>query len=115
MDGFVLVEGTANTTPITYQSGGLVEELPAPLGSAVAWKLIARLLDGEFVVVCELLAAVDLACGEYDDVLLPVHVDDTRVAIGLARVVDEAGGVAVHGGIHHFIVVDAEHVTANTL
>lgn len=77
MDGFVLVEGTANTTPITYQSGGLVEELPAPLGSAVAWKLIARLLDGKLVVVGELLAAVDFACCEDDDVLLPIHIDDT--------------------------------------
>ncbi len=30
----------------------------------------------------------------------------------IARVVDEPGGVALHGGVHHGVVVDLEHVTA---
>ena len=33
----------------------------------------------------------------------------------IAWVVDEASRVAVGGGIHHVVVVDAEHVAANAL
>lgn len=92
-----------------------VEELAALLGPAVARQLAAGVLDGEFVVVGELLATVDAARGEDDDVFLLVHGDDPRVAAGLTGVVDEARGVAVHRGVHHLVVVDAEHVAADAL
>lgn len=46
---------------------------------------------------------------------LALHSDDPRVAVGLAGVVDEAGGVAVHRGVYHLVVINAEHVTANPL
>ena len=78
-------------------------------------QLAVLVLDGELVVVGELLAAVDLPQGEDDDVLAAVHVDDARVAVGLARVVDEASRVALHGRVHHVEVVDAEHVAADAL
>lgn len=97
------------------REAALVEELPALLGAAVAGQLVAGVLDGELVVVGELLPPVDLAHGEDDDVLLPVDVDDPRVAVGLAGVVDEARGVSVHRGVHHLGVVDAEHVAADAL
>ena len=93
----------------------LVEEAAAPPGAAVAVQLAVGVLDGELVVVGELLAPVDLPQGEDDDVLVAVHADDPRVAVGLARVVDEASRVAVHGSVHHLKVVDAEHVAADTL
>lgn len=47
--------------------------------------------------------------------LLAVHSDDPRVAVGLAGVVDEAGCVAVHRGIYHLVVIDAKHVTTDPL
>ena len=47
--------------------------------------------------------------------LLPIDVDDPRVAVGLTRVVDEAGGIPVHGGVHHLGVIDPEHVAADAL
>ncbi|TNN68314.1 hypothetical protein EYF80_021497 [Liparis tanakae] len=50
-----------------------------------------------------------------DDVLPAFHVDHSRVAVGFAGVVDESRRVAVHGGVHHIEVVDAEHVAADTL
>lgn len=46
---------------------------------------------------------------------LAVHGDDARIAVGLAGMVDEARGVAVHRCVHHLIVVDAKHVTADSL
>lgn len=46
---------------------------------------------------------------------LAIDVDDPGVAVGLAGVVDEAGRVPVHGGIHHFGVVNAEHVAPDAL
>ncbi|TNN63781.1 hypothetical protein EYF80_025983 [Liparis tanakae] len=57
----------------------------------------------------------NLPQGEDDDVLAAVHVDDAGVAVGLARVVDEASGVALHRRVHHVEVVDAEHVAADAL
>lgn len=95
--------------------GRLVKVAAAAPRAAVAAQLALVVLDGELVVVRQLLAAVDLAQREDDDVLAAVHVDDARVAVGLARVVDEACGVAVHGGVHHLVVIDAEHVTADPL
>lgn len=71
--------------------------------------------NGELVVVGELLSAVNLAQREDDDVLLALHVDDSRVAVGVAGVVDESCGVAVHGGVHHVEIVNAKHVAADAL
>lgn len=92
-----------------------VEELATLLCAAVARQLVAGVLDGELVVIGELFPAVDAARGEDDDVLLAIHGDHPGVAVGLAGVVDEAGSVAVHRGIHHLIVIDAKHVAANAL
>ena len=92
-----------------------VEELATPLGAAVTRQLAAGVLHRELVVIGELLTGVDAARGEDDNVLLAVHRDDARVAVGLAGVVDEACRVTVHRGVHHLVVVDAEHVTADTL
>lgn len=93
----------------------LVEEATAASRPAVAEQLALLVLDGELVVVGQLLAAVDLPQGEDDDVLAAVHVDDARVAVGLAGVVDETGRVALHGRVHHVEVVDTEHVAADAL
>lgn len=46
---------------------------------------------------------------------LAIDVDDPGVAVGLAGVVDEAGCVPVHGGVHHLGVVNAEHVAPDAL
>lgn len=93
----------------------LVQEATAAPRRAVAVQLALLVLDGELVVVGELFSTVDASRGEDDDVLLAVHSDDPGVAVGLTGMVDEAGGVAMHSGIHHLIVIDAEHVTANPL
>lgn len=76
---------------------------------------MARPFDGELVVVGDLFAPADVAQGEDDDALVALDVDDTREAVGLAGMVDEAGRVAMHGSIHYFIVINAEHVTADSL
>lgn len=94
---------------------GLVQESAAAPGPAVAVQLALVILDGELVVVGQLFSAVDLPQGKDDDVLAAVHVDDARVAVGLARVVDEAGGVALHRRVHHVKVVNAEHVATDSL
>lgn len=91
----------------------LIQEATAASRPAVAVQLAVLVLDGELVVIGQLLAAVDLPQGEDDNVLAAVHVDDTGVAVGLARVVDETGRVALHGRVHHVEVVDAEHVASN--
>lgn len=46
---------------------------------------------------------------------LAIDVDDPRVAVGLTGVIDEAGCIPMHGGIHHFGVVNAEHVATDPL
>lgn len=92
-----------------------VEELAALLCPAVARQLIAWFFDGELVIVRELLAFIDSACGENDNVLLTVNTDHTGVAVGLTRVVNESSCIAVHGGIHYLIVIDTKHVAANAL
>lgn len=92
-----------------------VEELATFLCTAVAGQLVAGILDGELVVVGQLLAAVDAPRGKDDDVFLAVHGDDPRIAVGLTGVVDKAGGIAVHCGIHHLVVIDTKHVAADPL
>ena len=98
-----------------FASASSVEVAAAAPGKTVAVELAVGVLDGELVVVGELLAAVDLPLREDDDVLLAIHADDPRVAVGLARVVDEARCVAVHCGVHHLEVVNPEHVTTYAL
>lgn len=93
----------------------LVQEAAAASCPTVAEQLVVFVLDGELVVVSQLFAAVDLPQRKDDDVLAAVHVDDARVAVGLARVVDETGRVALHRRVHHVKVVDAEHVAPNAL
>lgn len=93
----------------------LIQEATAASRPTVAVQLAVLVLDGELVVVGQLLAAVDLPQGEDDDVLAAVHVDDARVAVWLAGVVDETGRVALHRRVHHIEVVDAEHVAADAL
>ncbi len=63
-----------------------VHVLSAPSGSAVAGDL--DVLNGELVVVGQLLAGPDLAQGEDDDVLLAEHVHDLGVAVGLQRIIE---------------------------
>lgn len=92
-----------------------VKELTTLLCTAVAGQLVAGILNRELVVVGELLSAVDAPRGKDDDVLLAVHSDDTRVAVGLTGVVDEAGSVAMNSGIYHLVIINAKHVTANPL
>lgn len=93
----------------------LIQEATAASRPAVAVQLVVFVLDGELVVVGQFFAPVDLPQGEDDDVLAAVHVDDTGVAVRLARVVDETSCVALHRCVHYVKVVDAEHVAANAL
>lgn len=93
----------------------LIEETTAAFGSTIAREFAAGVFKGEFVVVGQLFAPEDPAQGENDNMLLAFDMDDTGVAVGLAGVVDEAGSVAVHGGIHHIKVINAEHVASNAL
>lgn len=60
-----------------------VKEATAALGATVAGQLVAGILDGELVVVGELLTTQDATQGKDDDVLLALHVDDAREAVGL--------------------------------
>lgn len=76
---------------------------------------MAGVLNRELVVVGELLSTVDAPRGKDDNVLLAVHRDYPRVAVRLTGVVDEAGSVAVHRGVHHLVVVDAKHITTDPL
>lgn len=92
-----------------------IEELATLLCPAVARQLIAWFFDGELVIVCELLASIDFAHGENDNVLLTINIDHTGVAVGLAGVVNETGCIAVDGGINHLVVIDTKHVAANAL
>ncbi len=92
-----------------------VEELATLLCPAVARQLIAWFFDGELVIVRELLAFIDSACGENYNVLLTVNTDHAGVAVGLTRVVNESSCIAMHGGIHNLIVIDTKHVAANAL
>lgn len=93
----------------------LIEEATAASCPTVAVQLALVVLDGELVVVGQLFTAVDLSQGEDDYVLAAIHVDDARVAVGLAGVVDETSCIALHGSVHHVEVIDAEHVASNAL
>lgn len=98
-----------------FRLNGLIQIAAAASRPAVAEELVALVLDGKLVVVGEFFAPVDLPQRKDDDVLAAVHVDDARVAVRLTRVVDEARLVALHRGVHHVEVVDAEHVAADAL
>ena len=56
-----------------------------------------------------------LSQSEYHDLLVPIYRDHLGVAVWLTGMVDEPRLVARHCGIHHFIVIDTEHVTTNAL
>lgn len=93
----------------------LVQVSTAAPHPAVAAQLVALVLDGELIVVGQLFTPVDLPQRKDHDVFAAIHVDDARIAIRLARVVDETCRVALHCRVHHVKVVDAEHVAANAL
>lgn len=97
------------------KSDPLVQVVSTAPGSAVTVQLAVSIFDGELVIVGELFPAVDLPQCEDDDVFLTFHINHPGVTVGLARVVDETGGVAVRGGVHYVEVVDAEHVAADPL
>lgn len=97
------------------QRSSLVEKFTALLSATVAGQLVAGILNRELVVVGELLPTVDTTKGKDDYVLLAVHSDDPRIAVGLTRVVNEASSIAMDCGIYNLIVIDAKHVTANPL
>lgn len=93
----------------------LIEETTATFGSTIAREFAAGVFEGELVVVGEFFPPEDPSQGENDNMLLAFDVDYAGVAVGLAGVVDEAGGVAMHRGIHHIEVINAEHVASNAL
>lgn len=48
--------------------------------------------------------------------MLPAfYIDHSRVAVGLAGVVDEPCSVAMHRCVHHIKVIDTKHVAADPL
>lgn len=53
-----------------------VEEFATLLCTTVAGQLVAGVLDGELVIIRELLSTVDTTRGKDDDVLLAIHSDD---------------------------------------
>lgn len=55
----------------------LIQEAATASRTAVAMQLVVLILDGELVVVGEFFAPVDLPQGEDDNVLAPIHIDDT--------------------------------------
>ena len=66
-----------------------VEEFSAFLGAAITRNF--DLLFGEFIIVSKLFAGEDSSLSEDDDVLETLGpANDTRRAVGIARVVDEA-------------------------
>lgn len=93
----------------------LIKESAAAPRATVAVQLALVILNGELVVVGQLFSTIDLPQGKDDDVLAAVHVNDTRVAVWLARVVDETSGVALHCCVHHVKVINAEHVATDSL
>ena len=66
------------------------------------------------VIVRELLAPVDPPGGEDDDVGVR-DVDGLGDAVGVAAVVDVPGHAPGHGGVHHPVIVQPEHVDASVL
>ena len=43
------------------------------------------------------------------------NVDNFAVAVRIAGVVDEPGGIPLHGGVHHHVVIHPEHVATDPL
>lgn len=97
------------------QRNSSVEETATSPGPTVAVEFVAGVFDGELVVIGQLLPPVDFPKSKDDNVLPTFHVDHPRVAVRFTGVVDEPRRVAVHCCIHHVEVVNAKHVTANTL
>lgn len=94
---------------------GLIEKAAAASRPTVAVQLVVIVLDGELVVVGQFLTPVDLPQGKDDYVLSAIHIDDTRVAVWLAGMVDETCCIALHRGVHHVKVIDVEHVASDAL
>ena len=77
---------------------------PAVTGEAPLRGRRVPLLEHVGVIVRELLAGDDVANALDPD----APVVDHRVAVGIARVIDEARLVPVHRGVDHHVVVDGE-------
>merc|ERR1719383_1527220 len=91
----------------------LVEKLSALFSSTIARDLDFFL--GEFVVVSEFLPGQNPALSEDDDVLETLGTaNHARCAVRIARVVDETSGVSVHGCVDDGILIDTEHVAADS-
>ena len=54
----------------------------------------------EFVVVSDFFSGVDVSVCEEDDFVFVVDVDDARVAVGIAAVIDEPAFVSLHRRVH---------------
>lgn len=93
----------------------LVQEASAAPGPAITVQFVVCIFNGELVVVGELLSTVNLPQGENNDVLLALHVDDSRITVRVAGVIDKPCRVSMHGGVHHVEVVNAKHVAADAL
>ncbi len=65
--------------------------------------------------VSDLLSLGYLPGGDDDDLALLPNVHHLGHTVGAARVVDVARGAPRHGGVHHHLTVDAEHVDTSVL
>lgn len=110
----------------------LIHPFPAILGAAHAGDLVVILEiklkerknyeilppstteSTHFIVIRELLPPVDPPGGEDDDVSVR-QLHRLRHAVGVAGVVDVPGHTASHCGVHHPLVVQAEHVDTAVL
>lgn len=61
----------------------LIQEAAAAPRAAVAVQLAVLVLDGELVVVRDLLVDVNRLSGVDHDLLLRLHCDDLRITVGL--------------------------------
>lgn len=97
-------------TSLAFGTQGLVEGPPAVLGATEAGDL--DVLDGELIVICDLLVDIDVLLGVDDNFLLGLHRDHLGVTVGVTAVINEPCKVAALGGVNDGVVVYPEHVAA---
>lgn len=66
---------------MAFGTQGLVEGPPAVLGATEAGYL--DVLNGELIVICDLLVDIDVLLGVDDNFLLGLHRDHLGIAVGL--------------------------------
>src|SRR5688572_28229966 len=93
-----------STSTLLSQHRAATTRRAAAAGKATLSGGSVSLLQDHGIVVGQLLTRLDVPDGLDPD---PAVLDD-RVAVGIARVVDPTGVVAVDGGIDDDIVVDRE-------